>query len=118
MDDRAKQIATTATGGGLVMGGAGMLYAASAWADAVEGASPSLADIREGGAVVILALLLYLVVLKLIPGFLAVIQQQSTANAAALSALTEAINKQTVSIVSELRHAQGRPPEGDTISGR
>lgn len=86
---------------------ASLIYSAGAVADAIAGAADMGEQIKDGGALVVLALVLYLLVLKLIPGFLEAIAKQSADHSAALRALTESINKQTVALITEMR--TGRP---------
>ena len=95
------QVKRTASSGGAVMAVAGYAYGVSAYADATAASNPVMAEVREGGAMVVLALLLYLVVLKLIPGFLATIEAQSKAHAEAIAGLGDSINGHT-RMISEL----------------
>jgi hypothetical protein len=82
---------------------AGLIYSAEVFADAIAGVESMGDQIKDGGALVVLALVLYLIVLKLIPGFLDAIAKQSADHSAALRSLTESINKQTIALITEMR---------------
>lgn len=98
--------------GGVWVGVAGLAYAFEVMSDAAPiPAAPEgviFSAVREGSALGLLGLVLYLLLLKLIPAFLAAFREQSSAQVAALQALSDSIDRHTDSVISELRAGQHR----------